>query len=282
MQRPRLRNKADLQRPLHIAAGRGDIDIIRALLVSGANVNAEEFSGKMPLHFAAKNLHVGAVRELLRHGANPNAHDGKKSLLHALLKGATLRHATYDIDLVLEILSILLAAGAGANAVDHLNRTPVQMMLEHYYADRHSVDWYGRARPVLDTLISFGAHLHISQSSRDFLPSTAHYALFADDTELLRVYIRQGGDISVYNKSVATPLYMACTTIKDTSIAFIECLRQYDARAIASSGRHMHVDNVCFEFRGGRSVLCLFAKNSVQINYVSMPFMPCGVFVRKG
>ena len=181
--------------------------------------------------------------------------------MHILLKRATFRHATYDISLVLEILQLLLAAGADVNALDCLSRTPVEMALEEYYTDRHSVDWYGRMRAVLDTLISFGAHLHISQSSRDLPPSTAHYALLADDAELLRAYIRQGGDISVYNKRTATPLHIACTKMKRVSIAFIECLQQHGARAIDSNGRHMHVDNVLFELRGRRCVLCLLSNN---------------------
>ena len=281
MQSPTLQNKADFQRPLHAAVKRGDVDIIRALLASGAKVNAETLSAKTPLYFAVQNLHVGTVRELLRHGANPSAHNGKKSLLHVLLKRAALRHATYNINLVLEILYLLLIAGADVNTVDRSNRTPVQMMLEQYFTDRHSVDWYGRVRPVLDTLISFGAHLHLSQSSRDLPPSVPHYALLADDIELLRAYIRHGGNLSVYNENVATPLYMACAVIKGTPIAFIECLQRYGARAIASNGRHMHVDNVWFGLRGRRSVLCLLSKNSMQIDCASMPFMHCDASVRK-
>ena len=208
-----------------------------------------------PLRFAVQNLHVDAVRELLQHGANPSAYNGDESLLHVLLEGATFQHATYDVDLPLEVLYVLSTAGADVNAVDDWNRTPLQMILEQYYIDRQSVDWYGRMRPVLDTLISFGAHLHISQSSHDFPPSLPHYALVADDVELLRTYIRHGGDVNVYNRSVATPLYMACAVRKDTSITFIECLQRHGARAIDANGRHMHVDNVRIELRGGRLTL---------------------------
>ncbi|KAM9254040.1 ankyrin repeat domain-containing protein 31 [Dugong dugon] len=64
--------------PLHEASSEGSNDIIVALLKAGANVNSENLDGILPLHDAVTNNHLKAVEILLQHGANPNQKDPKK------------------------------------------------------------------------------------------------------------------------------------------------------------------------------------------------------------
>ncbi|PHZ12613.1 ankyrin, partial [Rhizopus microsporus ATCC 52813] len=60
--------------PLHEAALRGQIDVIKLLIKHGADVNArggEELD--TPLHDATENNHCDVVELLLENGANPFA-----------------------------------------------------------------------------------------------------------------------------------------------------------------------------------------------------------------
>ncbi|KAF8764203.1 BCL-6 corepressor like protein [Argiope bruennichi] len=57
--------------PLHECCSRGHLDIARALLQYGADVNASAAGGIRPLHDAVENDHVEIVRLLLSYGADP-------------------------------------------------------------------------------------------------------------------------------------------------------------------------------------------------------------------
>lgn len=64
---------------LHLAAGHrlGSDETLRALVESGADVEARTFLGETPLHKACKALRVSAVEQLLRFGANEAAVDAE-------------------------------------------------------------------------------------------------------------------------------------------------------------------------------------------------------------
>ena len=59
--------------PLHVAATRGELDEMTALLDGGAFVNARGEHGHTPLLSAVGQGHFEAVRLLLKHGALPTA-----------------------------------------------------------------------------------------------------------------------------------------------------------------------------------------------------------------
>ena len=58
-------------RPLHVAAIRGNMEEVVALVAGGADVNAHGDLGNTPLHEAAAQGHLDAVRFLLANGASP-------------------------------------------------------------------------------------------------------------------------------------------------------------------------------------------------------------------
>ncbi|KAB0374592.1 hypothetical protein FD755_013084, partial [Muntiacus reevesi] len=64
--------------PLHNAASKGWNDVIVELLKASANVNCENVDGILPLHDAVANNHLKATEILLQHGANPNQKDKKQ------------------------------------------------------------------------------------------------------------------------------------------------------------------------------------------------------------
>lgn len=77
----------DEQTPLHIAAERGLVDVMRALLDKGADPDARDFEGETPLHLAALKDQSRAINLLLAHGADIDAqdNDGRTPLHHAIL-----------------------------------------------------------------------------------------------------------------------------------------------------------------------------------------------------
>lgn len=81
-------------------------EVLKALIVRGANVNSIRARGIAPLHVAAESGKTSTVEILLKHGANPNAIDkmSKGTILHY----ATARPVEYSFDMV----SMLLARGA--------------------------------------------------------------------------------------------------------------------------------------------------------------------------
>ena len=60
-------------RPIHIAATRGDIDEIKLILGHGADINCKGEHGYTALHDAVEQGHRAAVEYLLNQGADPES-----------------------------------------------------------------------------------------------------------------------------------------------------------------------------------------------------------------
>jgi ankyrin repeat protein len=69
-------------RPLHSAVAAGQLEIARALVERGADVNAVQQNSFTPLHGAAQNGQIEMVQLLIEHGANRAAQtaDGKTAM----------------------------------------------------------------------------------------------------------------------------------------------------------------------------------------------------------
>ncbi|XP_040306634.1 ankyrin repeat domain-containing protein 31 isoform X2 [Herpailurus yagouaroundi] len=65
--------------PLHESSSKRSNDIIVELLKAGANVNCENLGGILPLHDVASSSHLKAAEILLQHGANPNQKNQKQN-----------------------------------------------------------------------------------------------------------------------------------------------------------------------------------------------------------
>ena len=72
-----IKSKEIQSTPLHFAAHRGYLDIVKLLLDAGANVNAKEgnYSKSTTLHWAAKEGHLQVVRLLVESGAKIDVKD---------------------------------------------------------------------------------------------------------------------------------------------------------------------------------------------------------------
>ena len=79
----------DGEAPLHWAAYKDHLEIVKLLLANHADANWQDNDGKTPLHCAAHNGHLEIVKLLLDKGADANKqdNDGKTPLHWASYKG---------------------------------------------------------------------------------------------------------------------------------------------------------------------------------------------------
>lgn len=89
--------------PLHRAAYSGHVEVVRALLASGASVDPRTIDGWTPLHSACRWSHVAVASVLLQHGAELNAQtNGGLTPLH--LAASYTSSSAVDSTHVLELL----------------------------------------------------------------------------------------------------------------------------------------------------------------------------------
>ncbi len=102
--------------PLHVAAEKGHDRCVRAMLDSGADVDAVNSTGRTALHLAARNGHVDVMKTLLKQDANIDATDesGWTALHHA---------ANNDCEAIVRLLT---NRGADLNARAR-DRDPLQL-----------------------------------------------------------------------------------------------------------------------------------------------------------
>ncbi|MEO5929202.1 MAG: ankyrin repeat domain-containing protein [Candidatus Kapaibacterium sp.] len=118
----------DITEDLVQACFDGDIERVRTLIDSGAEINPSD-QGWPPLHAAIENMWEDVVRFLVRHGASLTTTClGFSPLHHAIdieIDTAAQSNATEPPEPVLT--EILLSAGSDINAQDDYGETPLQM-----------------------------------------------------------------------------------------------------------------------------------------------------------
>ncbi|MGR3310605.1 MAG: ankyrin repeat domain-containing protein [Candidatus Brocadiales bacterium] len=104
--------------PLHLASGKGHIEIVEFLLNHGADIELEIFNGDTPLLVAARYARYGqyeTIKTLLEHGAKVNHKDkhGRAALHDAAMYSGN------------EVINLLISYGADVNARDEHQSTPL-------------------------------------------------------------------------------------------------------------------------------------------------------------
>ncbi|XP_026464984.1 ankyrin repeat and SOCS box protein 2-like [Ctenocephalides felis] len=99
---------------LHNAAR--SIEMVKVLVLGGADVDARTMYNETPLHFAAKRLNLKLIRGLLKYGAEVNA---LGSYRHTALNHVAKRQSNVDPEIVKELLKY----GADINIENHERRS---------------------------------------------------------------------------------------------------------------------------------------------------------------
>ena len=140
--------------PLHLASGKGHIEIVEFLLNHGADIELEIFNGETPLMLAARYARYGqyeTIKTLLEHGAKVNHKDENgRTALHnaAMYRGK-------------EIMNLLISYGADVNTRDKDQTTPLHQaaMLNNIEAAKalveHGADIFVKRYPSEESLRRF-------------------------------------------------------------------------------------------------------------------------------
>jgi ankyrin repeat protein len=203
---------------VRLAAERGHVAALRALLDGGADTEAEFGRYQMrALHVAALNGRAAAARLLLERGADVKAVD--RDRYTALHCGASSGCA--------EVAQLLLDAGSdvnsagclGQSALHHaaeLGHTAVAQLLLNAGGRMDAVDWDQRSAlhlaaskshtSVVELLVARGADVHL----RETLGSTALWeAADHGHTATVRVLLAAGADVHAAGLDGLTPLAAA-------------------------------------------------------------------------
>jgi TonB family protein len=123
--------------PLMLAAGRNQLEQLKALIVSGADVKAVDSTGWTALRYAADVSSDFPVQELLKAGADPNqtSPHGDTALMVNALSGF------WNTDLV--------KAGARVNAQNKEGQTALMMLVTRPHSDEIAAAIKDRADPQL-------------------------------------------------------------------------------------------------------------------------------------
>ena len=191
--------------PLHRAAQRDNVDIVKILLKRGAHVNAldqdDDFGeGLTPLHWATRYGNPDIVNVLIDAGANVNAHTGDGGTTgvtplweasgYAFMNDFYRRPRHRESDRV-AIAQLLLEKGADPNiAVDrvragriHHDNTPLSHAVRSDFVDL--------ARMLLER----GANPNLTDSTKT---SPLVYAVDNANTDMLRLLFKHGADPNLH------------------------------------------------------------------------------------
>lgn len=160
-----MRNPMNTRTSLHDAAHRGDADMVRELIISGANVNAIDEFKNTPLHFAVGKGHETIVQLLLENGAEVNS--ANEDFWTPLHLAATENRP--------RIAEILLLNGAQINSADDKGRTPLDLAQ------------YQRSQEVINILLQHGGvATNTMPPNPCFIATAAYDSPLAPEVQFLR------------------------------------------------------------------------------------------------
>lgn len=161
--------------PLTIAAERGDVKEVGALMAAGADPNGMDDSGLTPLVRASRRGHLAVVRTLLTAGADANrrdavrTRDGWTPLMNAVHKGH------------LHVVEALIESGADVNAASARGTTALMLATCE------------RGTEIVEALLAAGADPRPGSGGSAALTG----AVASGQTENVRALLRERPDLHV-------------------------------------------------------------------------------------
>lgn len=179
-------NAAALNNELGMAARDGDVENVKALLASGAEVDSRAFDGQhTPLTLAAHRGHDEVMKMLIEAGADVNATEVNAA---RSTENTVLYHALDSEQLHAESIRLLLDAGA------NMNPTPlfwaVQQLRKLSIAGKKD-----EGRKIMNMLIEAGADVNAHDQNSDMTP-LVYAACTEGGNQFLDLLLRSGAEIN--------------------------------------------------------------------------------------
>ena len=170
---------------LHVAARHGMTEMVRLLMLKGADKDTLDNYDFTPLYTAAYNGHVAATQALLAGGADVNIGCGawKAPVIHAAVQ-----------QVYVDILRAVIDYGADVNAADTEQRTALVVATQHDNAE------------AIGVLVEAGANVEAPNSAGKV---PLHAAAAALRLEALTALLRYGAHVNVQTVFLVTPLHCA-------------------------------------------------------------------------
>ncbi|XP_069787505.1 ankyrin repeat and SOCS box protein 3 isoform X2 [Narcine bancroftii] len=171
-----------------LAARKGNVELLKALIKKGHSLDIADNRGWCPIHEAATHKTLKCLRLLvctasLTSGIELKTFEGETALHLAAKHGH------------LEIVRILLQAGANPDAITNENVTPLFLATEKGYI------------AVVRILLKYGARINGFHSA--CLWSVVHQAAYQGHLEVLKFLLGKGADKESKDDYGITPLFLA-------------------------------------------------------------------------
>ncbi|GIL68375.1 hypothetical protein Vafri_21672 [Volvox africanus] len=238
----------DAATPLFMAAQKGHLEVVRALVGGGAALDAAKTSGCTALHIAAMSGHTEVVRYLLEAGATKDSmfNDGATPLYVAAEKGKV------------EPLKLLIRAGADMNApLKKDGHTPLCIAVLNHHAE------------CVGALIRAGADINLGLKDGATPLYLCAEKGFLDCMELL---LEAKANTELGMESGATPMYIAAQNNHPECIKALlnaggnkNAARRDKATPLYISSERGHVEVVNVLLAAGANVECTFQSGATPM-----------------
>ncbi|KAK7074366.1 hypothetical protein SK128_009451 [Halocaridina rubra] len=186
--------------PLHIAARTGSVKVLKMLIGNGADATAIDEDGYTPLHVAVENNNDDVVDELLKHQENKNENFSDLLDVPNNAQKTSLHFAAHTGNL--DIFKRLLEAGADITAIDKDGFTPLHIAVatekDHIV---HEI--------VMFEKIKRESCCDLINATNNIQKTPLHFAAHAGNVNVLKLFLNNGGDITLKDKDGYTPLHVA-------------------------------------------------------------------------
>jgi len=227
--------------PIHMAAFKGNISIVEALLEKGADVNAIQIANSTtPIQYAANNDSADLIKLLISHGAKVNAYDrkGGTALKIACAKGniSTVKELLVngaDVNLMqflgstalmeavngqhIDIVKLLINSEANINVYDDKKNTPLLLAA------------FRNEENIFELLLSNNANI-LASNIEGLSPLAV--ASFKGNARIVRLSIKSGANVNTLTKRGRSALHFSSV---NESLDVMDMLIDFGAKPIIFS-----------------------------------------------
>ncbi|KAL1607807.1 Ankyrin repeat and SAM domain-containing protein 6 [Paraconiothyrium brasiliense] len=225
-----------LAKMLHAALEEHDIDLVKAVVLQGCDVNRRLESGKTPLGFAVIEGDVGIVQVLLEAGANPIQAMGKSDKRN----GRAMTPFDYAVvnmrdETDYQVANLLLGSGrCRVNQGVDVNTTAFSFALEK---SKGPGAWEG----ALDLAERMALSIKNVDGDRDDQGFTLlHVATHHQNLRMIDLLLNRGADIEAKANDGMTPFLLACSNDPNFALQLLQRGANLKAKTHKTNASALH------------------------------------------